>query len=400
MERRWKIPLAKADIGPQERRAVESVLRSGTLSRGPHLEELERVFAQYLGRKHGIGLNSGTSGLHASLVAAEVEPGDWVLTTPLSFIASSNCILHAGAIPIFVDVEAASGNWNPELAQEAIHDLTGGSELQRRRWLPPAFRDAREGRLAALLPVHLFGQCSPLEPMMKVAAERGLAVIEDTCEALGARASGRMAGTQGDAAVFGFYANKQMTMGEGGMVVTDHDLWARRIRSLRNQGRQQPNWTRGPKAGFNYRLDEMSAALGLVQLRRLEELLEKRRQVAGWYLEQLSGLKDVTTLQDPVSDSHLSWFVFIIRTDNEARQRLQETLREERIECRIYFPPIHLQEPFKSLLGYGRGAFPVAEQWGETSLALPFFPQMKPSQVERVCSVVRRVCRQAAGSNR
>lgn len=389
MAKAWRIPLAAPDLGAEEIAAVTRVLQSGMLSRGPYQEELESAFARYLGRRHAIGVNSGTSGLHLALLAARVAPGDLVLTTPLSFIASSNCILHCRATPVFVDVDPQTGNLDEAQALQAMGDLAGGGTAGR-RWLPPLV--GRSRRLKAVLPVHLFGQQAPLGAIVDSAGELGVAVIEDACEALGARRQGRLAGGWGDAAVFGFYANKQITMGEGGLVVTDHEDWAERIRHWRNQHPCQPKGGCDRlQAGFSYRLDEMSAALGLTQLKRLESLLAMRREVARLYQDHLGEIEGVELLKPSAGRQSLSWFVYLIRVRRRFRDVLIERLAQEGIPAKVYFPPIHLQEPFRSLLGYREGAFPVAEEWGATALALPFFPRMAPEQVAGVCRTVREV---------
>ncbi|MDW8268610.1 MAG: DegT/DnrJ/EryC1/StrS family aminotransferase, partial [Anaerolineae bacterium] len=283
------IPMSSPDLTDAERAAVAAVLTTPFLSIGPQIEAFERAFAAYVGTRHAVGVNSGTSGLHLAVIAAGVGEGDLVITTPFSFIASANCILYERGIPVFVDVDPVTGNLDPEQAIAAAEDLMTGSAAAR-RWLPPALREsnARPGKLKAILPVHAYGQPADMDPLLTVARHYGLAVIEDACEAIGAEYRHRRAGTLGDAAVFAFYPNKQMTTGEGGMIVTERDDWADLFRSLRNQGRDVFDaWLNHTRLGYNYRLDEMSAALGLAQLQRIEELLSKRARVAAWYTERL-----------------------------------------------------------------------------------------------------------------
>ncbi|MCS7039742.1 MAG: DegT/DnrJ/EryC1/StrS family aminotransferase, partial [Caldilineales bacterium] len=260
------IPMSSPDLTDAERAAVAAVLTTPFLSIGPQIEAFERAFAAYVGTRHAVGVNSGTSGLHLAVIAAGVGEGDLVITTPFSFIASANCILYERGIPVFVDVDPVTGNLDPEQAIAAAEDLMTGSAAAR-RWLPPALREsnARPGKLKAILPVHAYGQPADMDPLLTVARHYGLAVIEDACEAIGAEYRHRRAGTLGDAAVFAFYPNKQMTTGEGGMIVTERDDWADLFRSLRNQGRDVFDaWLNHTRLGYNYRLDEMSAALGLV----------------------------------------------------------------------------------------------------------------------------------------
>ncbi|MCX7789171.1 MAG: DegT/DnrJ/EryC1/StrS family aminotransferase, partial [Chloroflexaceae bacterium] len=295
------IPMSSPDLTDAEIAAVTQVLHTPILSIGPQIKAFEHALATQVGVAHAVGVNSGTSGLHLCVIAAGVSDGDLVLTPSFSFIASANCILYERGVPVFVDVEPATGNIDPNLVAEAAADLARGG-LAARRWLPPALRDhARpQGRLKALLPVHAFGQPADMDPILAVARDHGLAVIEDACEAIGSTYKGRAAGAIGDAAVFAFYPNKQMTTGEGGMIVTSHAEWADLFRSLRNQGRDVFDaWLNHTRLGYNYRMDELSAALGLVQVRRLDELLAKRAQVARWYNERLADL-------EPVSYTHLT----------------------------------------------------------------------------------------------
>ena len=316
--------MSSPDLTDIEIAAVNEVLRTRYLSIGPQLEGFEQAVASYLGAAHAVGVNSGTSGLHLAVIAAGVGDGsyanrdgrpDLVITTPFSFVASANCILYQRAIPIFVDVDPATGNIDPAQVAEAAHDLTGG-EHSARRWLPPAIRDSQPvlGRLKAILPIHAFGQPADMEPILEVGARHQLAVIEDACEALGAEYRGRKAGTLGNAAVFAFYPNKQMTTGEGGMIVTSNGAWADLFRSLRNQGRDVFDaWLNHPRLGYNYRLDELSAALGRAQMGRIEEMLARREQVASWYNERLAGVELVERPYVAPTTSRMSWFVYVVR---------------------------------------------------------------------------------------
>ncbi len=367
------------------------------LSIGPKLRDFEEVLAANIGQTYGIGVNSGTSGLHLCVIAAGIGEGDLVLTTPFSFVASANSILYERAVPIFVDVDPETGNIDPRLVAEASRDLSQGGEAAR-RWLPPALRDSEtasgsRGRLKGLLPVHAFGQPADMDPLLDSARTYDLVVIEDACEALGATYKGRQAGTLSDAAVFAFYPNKQITTGEGGMIVTNSEEWANLFRSLRNQGRDVFDaWLNHTRLGYNYRLDEMSAALGLIQIGRLEELLAKRAQVAAWYNERLAGLELV---QRPVivpTTTRMSWFVYVVRILPPAdRNTIMEKLAEEAVPSRPYFTPIHLQPFYRDTFGYRRGDFPVTEYLGDVSLALPFSSVMTEAQVDRVCEVLMSV---------
>ncbi len=386
-----RIPMSSPDISDAEIQAVVETLRTPTLSIGPRLDAFERAVATVAGVTWGVGVNSGTSGLHLCVIAAGVQPDDLVITTPFSFIASANCILYERGVPVFVDVDPVTGNIDPRLAASAAADLAHGG-AQADRWLPPALRGARRpaGRLRALLPVHAFGQPADMDALLDVAHSHDLAVIEDACEAIGAAYKERPAGSLGDAAVFAFYPNKQITTGEGGMIVTDHDSWARLFSSLRNQGRDIfDGWLNHTRLGYNYRLDELSAALGLVQVNRLETLLTKRARVASWYSERLTGMELIETPRVASTTTRMSWFVYVVRILPPARRdTVVHLLAERGIPSRPYFTPIHLQPFYRERFGYRGGEFPVTEYLGAVSLALPFSSMMTEDQVDAVCEAL------------
>ncbi|HZW04425.1 MAG TPA: DegT/DnrJ/EryC1/StrS family aminotransferase [Anaerolineaceae bacterium] len=390
------VPMSAPDITAAEVRAVNEVLASPNLSMGEKLAAFERAFAAYIGTRHAVGVNSGTSGLHLAVLAAGVAAGDYVITTPFSFIASANCILYAGAVPVFVDVDPATGNLDPEQAAGAVDELTRARPASR-RWLPPTLRararQVNPARLKAVLPVHAFGQPADLDRLQALAISYGLGLVEDACEAVGAEYRGRRAGTFGNAAVFAFYPNKQMTTGEGGMLVTDDDGWAALFRSLRNQGRDEFNaWLNHARLGYNYRLDELSAAMGLAQLGRIDELIARRAQVAGWYNQRLAGSEQVQIPFVAASTTRMSWFVYVVRLDPAIdRDGLIDRLQAEGIPSRPYFTPIHLQPFYRQKFGYRRGDFPTAEALGDHSLALPFSSVMSEAQVETVCRHLLRL---------
>jgi perosamine synthetase len=386
-----QIPMSSPDITDAERQAVAGVLQTPNLSMGARLTEFETGFKEYTGCKHAIGVNSGTSGLHLCIHAAGVEKGDLVVTTPFSFVASSNVILFERAIPIFVDVDRQTGNIHPQQVEQAVKDLTSGGVSQQ-KWLPR--NGAQEvSQLKAILPVDVFGQPADLDPIRAIANEYNLKVIEDSCEALGAEYKGRKAGTIGDYGVFAFYPNKQMTTGEGGVIVTNDDRAADLMYALRNQGRAPGDtWLQHTHLGYNYRLDEMSAALGMVQMSRLDELIQKREQVAKWYSERLENIPGVEV---PVTSSYttrMSWFVYVIRFSEEIdRASMAEALAENGIPARPYFTPIHLQPYMESRFGYKPGDFPITEELGRRCLAIPFSSVMSKDQVEYVCQVIKKV---------
>jgi dTDP-4-amino-4,6-dideoxygalactose transaminase len=389
--------MSSPDLTDAETEAVNEVLQTQFLSIGPKVGAFEQAFAAYTGTQYGIGVSSGTSGLHLCMIAANVGAGDIVITTPFSFIASANCVLYERAVPLFVDVDPLTGNIDPTLVVQAVEDIMHRPSAAT-HWLPPALRDSGQqidpAQLKAILPVHAFGQPADMNPILEVAERYGLTVVEDACEAPGAEYRQRRAGTMSHAAVFAFYPNKQMTTGEGGMIVTDNPEWDALFRSLRNQGRDTFNaWLDHTRLGYNYRLDEMSAALGLVQTRRIEELLAKRAQVAQWYNERLAEVELIDAPPVAETTTRMSWFVYVVRVRPPAqRNEVMQRLSEVGIPSRPYFMPIHLQRFYRQQFGYERGDFPATEHLGDVSLALPFSSVMTESQVDDVCEqLVRQV---------
>lgn len=395
-----QVPMSSPDLGEAEVSAVLDVLRTPVLSIGPRVDQFERTMAGIAGRRHGIAVNSGTSGLHLAVIACGLGDGDLALTTPFSFVASANCLLYERAVPVFVDVQPDTGNIDPALVAEAADDLLGGSETARSRWLPPAFRGTPPGPLKAILPIHAFGQPADMDPIGASARHHRLALIEDSCEAIGASYRGHPAGSFGDVSVFAFYPNKQMTTGEGGMIVLDRDDLNAVCRSLRNQGRDVFNeWLEHSRLGYNYRLDEMSAALGQVQATRLDELLAKRQRVADWYSTRLAAVPGVAIPEIAPTTSRMSWFVYVVRIEAPARRRdVIERLSAQGIPSRPYFSPIHLQPFYVEKFGYRAGQLPIAERLGEESLALPFSGVMSEEQVDRVCDALAAVLRKTHGT--
>jgi len=381
--------MSSPDLTDLEREAVGAVLRTPNLSMGGEITAFENAFCEYTGRKHAIGVSSGTAGLHLCVHAAGIGAGDLVITTPFSFVASANVLLFERAVPVFVDVDPLTGNIDPDLVCQAIEDLmknrsAAGAWLPRRGVGPNA-------QLKAVLPVDVFGQPADFDPICESARRYGLKVIEDACEALGGEYKARKAGTLGDHAVFAFYPNKQITTGEGGLIVTDDDQSAAMMRALRNQGRAPGDtWLSHTYLGYNYRLNEMSAALGLAQMNRLESLLARREQVAEWYharLTRLEGLVEPPQLAPETSRA--SWFVYVVRLARGIdREAVAEMLDQRGIPARPYFIPIHLQPYMVERFGYQPGDFPITEDLGRRGLALPFSGVMNEEQVEEVCQAL------------
>lgn len=362
-----RIPLAAPDITEREKDLVMQVLNSGILGLGPRLHVFEQKLAEYVGTKYAVACNSGTSGLHMLVHALGIRDGDEVITTPFSFIASSNCLLFERAKPVFVDIDERTYNLDVTQIESKITERT-----------------------KAILPVHVFGQPANMTEINRIAKKYRLHVIEDACEALGAKWLGQSAGTFGDAGVFAFYPNKQLTTGEGGVVVTNNTELADLCYSLSNQGRDEArHWLSHVRLGWNYRMDEMSAALGIAQLERIDDMLARRREVAQLYLKKLRGISGITLpYVDPRAE--MSWFVFVVRFDDPLiRDRVMHQLVQKGIGCRPYFSPIHLQPFYVEQFGYKPGNFPVTEHVASRTLAIPFYNRLQEEDMECVVRTIR-----------
>ena len=363
------IPLARPLLGEAEERAVIEVLRSGQLSLGPRVAQFEQAFAARLGAPFASAVSSGTAGLHLALRAAGVQDGDEVITSPFSFVASANAALYERARPVFADIDARTLNLDPQAAAAAVTERT-----------------------RALLPVHIFGYPADMPAFEQLAAQRDLAIVEDACEALGARhGDGPAVGGRGHAAAFGFYANKQLTTGEGGMLTLGDEATKRRIDSERNQGRAPDmGWLDHDRLGYNYRLSDIACAIGVAQLRRLDSLLAARAEVAERYRLALDGIEG---LQLPCADANgdvRGWFVFVVQLPRGVgRDETVRALGAAGIQSKPYLPAIHLMSFYRERFGHREGEFPVCEDVAARSLALPFFPQMDEGQVARVGQTLR-----------
>ncbi|MCS6992394.1 MAG: DegT/DnrJ/EryC1/StrS family aminotransferase [Anaerolineales bacterium] len=379
-----KIPMSSPDLTEADRQAVMEVLSTPNLSLGPKLPAFERAVCEYTGAKYAIAVNSGTAGLHLCVRAAGIGAGDLVVTTPFSFVASTNALLFENAIPVFVDVDARTGNLDVAQLCDALEHIE--KYLPRRSPVPG-------GALKAVLPVDVFGQPAPMDEITDLARAHGLKVIEDSCEALGATYKGKQAGTFGDYGVFAFYPNKQMTTGEGGVIVTDDEQAAAFMRALRNQGRAPGDtWLSHTYLGYNYRLDEMSCALGITQLNRLDAMLAKREQVAAWYFERLRGLAGLEIPFIAPETTRMSWFVYVIRLERRIdRADFARRLEAHGVPVRPYFLPIHLQPYMVERFGWREGDFPITEDLGQRGVAVPFSGVMTEEQVEYVCQAIRAV---------
>ncbi len=377
-----EIPLSQPDITDKEIQAVTAVLKSGRLSIGPRQDLFQQMVAERCSRSNGVAVSSGTAGLHLIMLALGVGPGDEVITTPFSFVATANCILMVGAKPVFIDICPQSLNMDPVRLEAAITPRT-----------------------KAIIAVEVFGNTRHMERIEQIARSHEIPLIEDSCEALGGVCpSGRQVGSFGRASVFAFYPNKQITTGEGGVIVTDDDRIASLCRSMRNQGRPDPlstshqtnmvnttgSWLAHERLGYNYRLSEIAAALGIAQMERLDEILSARRQVASMYMQRLMEYEDVIlpTIDHGCAITQ-SWFVFVIRLTDQytatERDRIITGMRRHEIGAANYFPCIHLQPFYREQFGFKKGSFPISESISDRTIALPFYNRMDETQIELVC---------------
>jgi len=363
------IPVARPLIGAREEELVLEVLRSRQLALGPRLPAFEAALGGWLGAEHVSAVSSGTAALHLAIRVAGVRPGDEVVTTPFSFVASANCLLYEDARPVFCDIDARTLNIGPEAATAAIGPRTTG-----------------------LLPVHIFGYPADMAGFEALARARGLWIVEDACEALGAvHADGSRVGARGNLATFGFYPNKQLTTGEGGALVSPTIELKQRIDSERNQGRAPDmGWLDHDRLGFNYRLSELACALGLAQLERLGELLGARARVAGLYGEALAGIEGLELPCADAGGDRRSWFVYVVQLpEGVDRDQAIRGLRARGVDSKPYLPAIHLMSFYRERYGHREGEFPVCEDVAARSLALPFFPHLTEGQIEQVAEALR-----------
>ena len=371
-----KIPLSAPDIQEEDIEAVTSVLRTSRLSMGPKLEEFENAIARYVGARHAIGVSSGTSGLHLCVRALGIGEGDEVIVPSFAFIAVANAVRYERAVPVFVDIEPETLNLDPERIEAAITPRT-----------------------KAILVVHTFGCPANLSEILAIARRHRLHVIEDACEAIGAEYEGRKVGAFGDAGVFAFYPNKQITTGEGGMIVTANPDLASAARALRNQGRAvSGNWFEHSEIGYNYRLAEMNCALGIAQLERIDAILSQREAIAKKYDEELKANENLILPPLIVPRRKISWFVYVVRLSEDFSQLHRDWIVNEMdrrgIACGRYFAPIHLQPAYRDM-SVPTAGLEVTEREASRSLALPFFNRIEQRQIDEVCEALCELTHQA-----
>jgi len=356
-----KISLSQPDITDLERNAVLDVLKTSHLSLGPKVKEFEEKIAQYAGVQYAVAVNSGTSALHLIVRALDIKEGDEVITTPFSFISSSNCILYERAKPVFVDIDN-SFNIDVDKIEEKITSKT-----------------------KAILAVDVFGQPANWSRLKEIADKHNLFLIEDSAEALGSRYNGRKCGSFGNAAIFSFYPNKQMTMGEGGVILTNDKRIADLCRSMANQGREERGgcWLNHQRLGYNYRVSDINCALGIAQLSRIEEIMAKRKKVARLYNEKLNF--PGVSIPNYLLDENTHPFVYVIKVEEKAK--VIKEMAERGIQCGEYFKPIHLQ-PF---YGYKEGEFPVCEGIAKKTVALPFYNNLQEDEISFIVNALKEI---------
>jgi dTDP-4-amino-4,6-dideoxygalactose transaminase len=369
-----QLPKKNIQLGPpyltsDEVEVVTQVLKSGQLSLGKETEKFEKELADYVGAKYAVATSSGTTALHLSVIASGIKTGDEVITSPFSFVASTNCFLYEKAKPVFVDIDKDSFNIDVKKIEEKITKKT-----------------------KAILGVDIFGYPAEWDKIMELAKKYNLKVIDDAAEALGAEYNGEKLGSLGHPTVFAFYPNKQMTTGEGGMVATNDKKQYQLIKGLANQGRGPDMlWLKHPYLGYNYRMTEIQAALGRMQLKKLDQILASRNQVAEWYKERLSQVDGVSLIKENDQSHKRSWFVYVVRLDKKFdRDEIIKKLRQVGVATKAYLPSIHLQ-PYIKKFGFKKGDFPVSETVSDSTLALPFYTGMKEKIVDQVCDRLTKV---------
>jgi perosamine synthetase len=349
------IPLSSPWLDEREEDLVADVLRSGRLSLGPTIDRFEEAFAETVGAPYAAAVSSGTAGLHLLCITAGVAAGDEVITSPYSFVASANCAIYEGATPVFADIDRQTLNLAPAAVEAAITDRT-----------------------RAVVAVDIYGYPCELDELRSLCDAHGIALIQDACEALGARYKAEPVGSHGPAAVFAFYPNKQITTGEGGMVTTHSESEWRLLRSLRNQGRADSGgWLEHARLGFNYRIDDVRSAIGLGQLEKLEDILAGRAAVARRYSELLASIEGLALPCEDDADHERSWFVYVVTLPARAdREAVIASLTERGVQTARYLPCIHLQPYMQEQFGYRVGLCPVAEELASRTLALPFHARL------------------------
>lgn len=376
------LPYGRQDVTEADIQAVVEVLRGDWLTNGPTVARFEEAFAERVGARFAVALSSGTAALHAATAVAGLGPGDEVILSPLTFLASANCLLYCGATPVFADIDPATLNLDPTSVEGKLSPRT-----------------------KAILPVHFAGLPCDMDTLHALARPRDLVVIEDAAHALGAEYQGRPIGSLSPLTTFSFHPVKHITTGEGGMVTTNDVELCARLRRFRNHGierevrHRQKTWRQDMVAlGFNYRLTDIQSALGLSQLRRLEASLKRRQEIAMLYHQAFANMPEVTVAPTRPGTRH-AWHIYPLRLNpdrlREDRETIFQALRAENIGVSVHYLPVHLHPYYRGRFGTGRGLFPAAEAAADLLLTLPLFPQMAEADVVDVLVAVERVIRWA-----
>jgi len=371
-----KISLSRPWVTEEDIKVVEEVLRTPYLSLGPKIPEFEEMLARVAQRKYAVAVNSGTSALNLIIRSLGIKDGDEVITTPFSFISSSNCILFERAKPVFTDIRKDTYNIDPDLIENAITKRT-----------------------KAIIAVDVFGQPAEWDKLTAIAKKYNLYLIEDSAEAIGSEYKGKKAGSFGDAGIFAFYPNKQITVGEGGVIVTDNENIAKLSKSMRNQGRgEEDTWLSHTRLGYNYRISDINCALGISQLSRLNEIIEKRNKVASMYTEKLEGVDEIVTPFVASYVTRMSWFVYVVRLSNkftrDDRDNIIKEMGKKGIQTRNYFAPIHLQPFYVEQFGFKRGDFPATDFVSDRTISIPFYTMMKEEEVDYVVENLKEIIKE------
>lgn len=383
------VPLSKPYITSEEIEAVVEVMKSGILSIGERVKAFEESIASFVGTKYAVAVNSGTSALHLILSALGFGEEQKMLTSSFTFISSANVALYNAGIPVFADIEEKTLNISPETLQEALERYSKKGLTTDRLELKPFVPEMFMG-------VDIFGHPMDWDDIMKICDKQGIMIVEDSCEALGSAYKGKKLGTFGIAGAFAFYPNKQITTGEGGIIVTNDEEIAKRVKSMRNQGRgEAEEWLEHVRIGYNYRLDEVSAAIGVEQMRKIEEILLKRSKAAEYYSALLEKLDGIESPSVEGYTTFMGWFVYVVKLDPSVdRNRVIDYLREHGIQSRDYFRPVHLQPFYKKLFGYKEGFLPVTEAISRRTLAIPFYTSITRDEQDYVVYHLKKAIEQ------
>ncbi|MFW6119619.1 MAG: DegT/DnrJ/EryC1/StrS family aminotransferase [Petrotogales bacterium] len=378
------VPLASPDITDREIETVNEVLKSGILSIGEHTKKFEEKIAEFAGLSYAVAVNSGTSALHLIIKAISMTSGDIMITSPFTFISSANVALFEHALPVFADIDEKTLNVTPETLDHAlkVYEKRG---MKTEKLSLPVFTPGY------FMAVDIFGHPLDWDGITDVCKKHKIKIIEDSCEALGSEYKGKKVGSFGEAGSFAFYPNKQITTGEGGIIVTDNETIAKNTKSMRNQGRGvEENWLEHVRLGYNYRIDELSAAIGVVQMERFDDLFNKRTKVADRYNSLFENVEGVQTPYIADYVTKMSWFVYVIRLDETInREKIMTYLNNKGVQCRDYFRPIHLQPFYKEQFGYTEGMFPVTEKVSKQTLAIPFHNNLTGEEQNYVAETIK-----------